>query len=274
MLKRRALHEMVDAGLPVFPVTPKTKKPAVAGYLDANPEQRHQWVDSREWRAVGLACTDGRIVLDHDSEPGVWALDELPDDAPTVETARGFHIHMRAPEGVTVRQAIAAWPGCDIKAGPSFVILHSSTHRSDDAIEAFLVARLPLAPAWLVERCHALEKESGAISTNEAYERARERTQGWRPTSKAPREILAKDCAAIPDTPPGEQRDTLNRIAVKWGYQIGEFHVWAVETVARKLVKAAMTMQNESGRPLWTEVQIQAVVEDGLAFGFWQKFKE
>jgi hypothetical protein len=93
---------------------------------------------------VGARLRDDQLVIDADPrhyEGGVNSLDRLIADfsiphGPTVETGGGgFHIYLRKPEGVRVRDTLDGYPGVEFKTVGRQVVVPPSVHPNGQRYE-------------------------------------------------------------------------------------------------------------------------------------------
>ncbi len=169
---RGAAIRYAELGYRVFPcaaaVDPVPLTPH--GFKDAtdDPQQIEQWWSRHPRAAIGLA-TAGLLVVDVDAPPNPW-LSDAPDAAlqliaaPTSRTPGGGHHHLfrRPPDKLwncTVGQLA---PHVDTRTDGGYIVVPPS--RRPDGSYRWLEDcdldvspdRLPLPPAWLIERLDAL----------------------------------------------------------------------------------------------------------------------
>jgi hypothetical protein len=134
-----ALTYAVEFGLPVFPLTPRAKKPPLTknGYLDASthPEQVCAWWD--RWPDANIGAVPGAlglVVLDLDgpvAEAQALEMGLLDVPTATVRTTRGSHLYFALPRGVTIGNSSALQPyNIDVRAHSGYVVLPPSVHET------------------------------------------------------------------------------------------------------------------------------------------------
>jgi Bifunctional DNA primase/polymerase, N-terminal len=141
-------EQLSKLGIGFYPIH-RDKSPAVEGRLDGEVTtdmiKIRFWVEHRHYRSFALRILTGSrlMVIDTESpfkhadktgpdgEIFLWSLLEDHDitlpRCPITQTASGgFHRYLLAPKGLPVRSAISLWPGIDILAARSNVILAGS----------------------------------------------------------------------------------------------------------------------------------------------------
>ena len=165
---------LAGLGYRVFPLEPRTKTPRAGsrGVNDATTDAdsiRDWWRQSPDSN-IGLACGDGLLVLDVD--PGAieaFGVEEVANleldwiGKPRSRTPRGgFHLLMREPEGVTLRNSAGKiGRGLDIKCAGGYIVAPPSrvvdSARKIDGVYEWIELldstsdKLPDAPTWLVQ---------------------------------------------------------------------------------------------------------------------------
>lgn len=138
--------EYASYGFKVFALSPLSKIPLknTKGFKEATTDQEtiFKMFTENEQANMGISMTDNDIfVLDVDNHggdnQGLKSLEKLlggvplPDDITIVETANGgYHIYMKAPAGVEIKQQINFRPSIDIIK--NFVVAPSSTIKKKD----------------------------------------------------------------------------------------------------------------------------------------------
>lgn len=138
--------EYASYGFKVFALSPLSKIPLknTKGFKEATTDQETIFTmfKENEQANMGISMTDSDIfVLDVDNHggdnQGLKSLEKLlggvalPDDITIVETANGgYHIYMKAPAGVEIKQQIGFRPSIDIIK--NFVVAPSSTIKRED----------------------------------------------------------------------------------------------------------------------------------------------
>jgi hypothetical protein len=147
-------------GLPVFPVVPRGKTPAVARGFHAattNPATiRRYWTDEDRNIGVPTGVISGFWVLDIDGDEGEANLHWLEakhgamPKTRIVLTNRGRHAWFVYPGSIPSSAARVA-AGLDVRADGAYAIVPPSVHESGH-IYAFEDSQTPLAeaPAWLI----------------------------------------------------------------------------------------------------------------------------
>lgn len=124
-------RDYAAAGWPVFPLVPRTKRPATAhGKDDAttDPDQIRRWWADTPTANIGMRLPDGVLALDVDPRHG-GSLDQL-GDLPATWTARtgggGWHLLFRYQGPVVGRVRDTA--GIDIKTHTGYIVVAPSIH--------------------------------------------------------------------------------------------------------------------------------------------------
>jgi len=173
---------LASLGYRVFPLAPLSKQPLAGsrGVLDAtsDAETIRAWWAEHPDANIGVACGSGLLALDVDPGAveayGVESVADLELDwigRPRSRTPRGgFHLFMRAPEGVALRNSAGRLgAGLDLKTDGGYVVAPPS-HVVDQAkgidglyewVEPLECSpdELPDCPAWLVERLREIERD-------------------------------------------------------------------------------------------------------------------
>jgi hypothetical protein len=125
-------------------------------------EQRHAGIGARINPGGRLFVLDLESPYKHAGRfgpDGMMTLCSLLDErditlppAPTTQTCTGgYHLYLLAPDGATVEPRVGAWPGVDILAGQSNVILPGSTLRAGTYTLLRGFERIPEAPGAFVD---------------------------------------------------------------------------------------------------------------------------
>lgn len=105
---RRSALRLAGAGLYVFPLRPRDKRPAIEGWPDAatrDPERIAAWWAELPGANIGCACgPSGLVVLDLDGPDALAAWRRLCAEhgavrTITAATARGHHLYYPAIPG-------------------------------------------------------------------------------------------------------------------------------------------------------------------------------
>ena len=147
-------------GLPVFPIVPRGKVPAVVRGFHAattNPATiRRYWTDPDRNIGIPTGAFSGAWVLDVDGDEGEASLRDLEVRHGTIPktrsviTSRGRHLWFAYP-GAIPSSAGRIGDGLDVRADGGYVVAPPSVHESGH-IYAFEDSQTPLAeaPAWLI----------------------------------------------------------------------------------------------------------------------------
>jgi len=128
------LRPLADAGYTLFPLAPRSKVPAEAGWRGADYSQFDVEAWLRRDGNVGVRLGNEEIVIDIDPRNGgdeAWKTLSwyFGEDHPTVRTGSGGqHIYLRKPADVTVRGKMLGYPGIDVKTFGGFVVAPGSIH--------------------------------------------------------------------------------------------------------------------------------------------------
>jgi hypothetical protein len=145
-------------GLPVFPLIPKTKRPACAhGKDDATVDldRISAWWEANPRCNIGLRPLRGYVVLDVDPRSGgtLDALGAVPSTRTAATGGGGWHLWFR--HDGRVRGRLAGTTGVDIKTGSGYLVVPPSVHPNGNQYR--WVSEYPVAwlPEYLVERVSA-----------------------------------------------------------------------------------------------------------------------
>ena len=163
-----------ELGLSVFPLQPRSKKPAEEWKKyqteHATPAQCAAWETAYRYNPYNIGIATGKIsgcfVLDIDGEQGERTLAELTakhgdlPNTPTVKTGKGRHYYFRIPEGYIIRNLAGRsahgkiLPGIDLRGDGGYVVAPNSIH-PDGMVYEWIVSpwQTPFAdaPAWLLD---------------------------------------------------------------------------------------------------------------------------
>ncbi|TYL72063.1 bifunctional DNA primase/polymerase [Bradyrhizobium cytisi] len=205
-------------GLPVFPIVPRGKTPAVARGFHAattNPATiRRFWTDPDRNIGIPTGAPSGLWVLDIDGDKGEASLHSLEakhgpmPKTRVVFTKRGRHVWFAYP-GAIPSSAGRIGDALDIRADGGYVVAPPSIHQSGH-IYAFEDSRTPLAaaPVWLIvaARIKPMQSMSEApIAVTRPFGSANSRAYG--------QAALRDEIAILAATPRGSRNDALNRAA-------------------------------------------------------------
>jgi hypothetical protein len=204
-------------GLPVFPLVPAGKAPAISrGFLRAttNPATiRRFWTNPERNVAIPTGARSGFWALDVDGAEGAATLRafELKHGAipttRTVVTARGWHAWFAYPGSIPTT-AGRIGPGIDTRGDDGYVVVPPSVHQTGHRY-AFLgdpCAPIESAPAWLIIAARA--KPVKVITERAVATIRRPRLAG-----AYGRAALQAEIAALTVTPPGRRNNALNGAA-------------------------------------------------------------
>lgn len=163
-------------GINVFPIIPKTKKPAVKWKHLQSTKMNEKTLGylSRYYANYNIGLVTGSIsglaVVDVDGQEGTDNLKEysLPDTL-TVKTARGYHLYYSLPEGVALPSAIALMPKVDIKADGGYVVAPPSIAADGTQYKWNMspagIRTLPPLPDWIIQKIGM--RQDGTIPTGQ-----------------------------------------------------------------------------------------------------------
>lgn len=227
-----------DHGWPVFPLEPGEKRPhgrlAPHGFHDAStdPDVIRQWWETEPEANVGIACTNGLLVLDVDGEDGAKAIKDrhLPA-TPIVQTGRGEHRYFRAPEDA--RGVNAMMPEIDVKCTTGYVVAPPSVHPDGgryEWAEGLSPEDVELAdtPDWIVRRLPSLSDDD-----TEPVEPADPATE----TTKYGAKALEEEGDTVAGTSEGDRNNRLNEAAFAIGQLVAGGQI--VEQEARQALRKA-----------------------------------
>lgn len=200
-------------GLPVFPLAPRTKRPATPnGLYDATTDetQIRSWWTATPNANIAVRVPDWAVVLDVDTRNGgtLEALAPLPDTLTFHTGGGGWHLWFDRPDG-DLRGQLDGIPGVDIKTNTGYVVMPPSIHPNGEryvdpgtgnmieTVPAHLVARMvkPIRPARPAPRA------TRATPPSPGYWGA----------------ALQGELDAIATAPEGTRNETLNRAAFNLG---------------------------------------------------------
>jgi hypothetical protein len=203
------------AGLAVFPLDPRTKKPATKrGFYDAttNPETIHRF-----WR-----LTNRNIGIATGAMSGIWILDidpggeghlhrleaehgKLPPTRNVITGSGGRHLWFKYTEPMQCSAGRVA-PQIDVRGDLGYCVSPPSIHENGRRYEWLTDPATPvaIAPEWLV----ALTRKKPPIS-----ERARAQTPRSSYFGAYGAAALSAEVAALAAAAPGTRNDALNRAA-------------------------------------------------------------
>ncbi len=151
--------ENARAGFRVFPLRPRDKQPLLRGW-QRSASTDPAVVESAWLRTpnanIGIACGDGLVVVDADSDRAEDALGELGLPATTsVKTARGSHRYFQGEAG----NRTGVLDGVDVRGGGGYVVGAGSLHPNGAGYE-WLVPPWELPPVPLPDTLASLLDDS------------------------------------------------------------------------------------------------------------------
>jgi hypothetical protein len=264
-----AALELAAAGLKVFPLSPKSKKPprGSRGHKDATTNARtiRRWWKKTPNANIGISClASGIVVIDFDPRHGgletfenlKMQLGALPITviAKTGGPDGGFHLFFRHP-GFPLVGTLGL--GVDIKSN-GYVVVAPSEH-PDGGLYAWAhspfetpIAELPVEWALAMIKNEPSGKPAGK-SPEKDRAPGKDRT-----TTAYGQAAIKRELQAVQNAPEGQRNDTLYKGSVA----LGQLHAGGeiAEDVRETLVQAAMT----AGLP---EAEARRTVESGWATG-------
>lgn len=204
-------------GLAVFPLVPRTKRPATAhGKDDAttDPATIRAWWTATPDANIAARPPEGVIVLDVDPRNG-GTLDAL-GDLPTTYRVRtgggGWHVWCWLPDGLEDRVVgkLAGADGIDLKTNAGYLVMPPSIHPDGGRYVLEDNAEPADLPAHLLER---IVRKRPAPRLPVTVPRSTPDDRGGRYWSKA----LTAELDAVAAAPEGTRNDTLNRAAFNLG---------------------------------------------------------
>jgi hypothetical protein len=170
-----AALESARSGLRVFPVAPREKRPLRKGWRRSATTDlaviEATWAELPDAN-IGVACGDGLLVLDTDSDVAECAVRELEIPVtPTVRTAKGRHRYLDG-QG---RNRVGALPGVDVRGQGGYVVGAGSIHPSGAEygweIAPWEIERALAPPAVLALACKRDEVTALRVGKLRAGER-------------------------------------------------------------------------------------------------------
>jgi hypothetical protein len=206
-------------GLPVFPVVPRGKTPAVARGFHAattNPATiRRYWTDPDRNIGIPTGAISKFWVLDVDGAGGEASLSALErqhgamSKTRIILTSRGRHVHFAYPGSIPSSAARIA-PGLDVRADGGYVIVPPSIHESGHIYTWSETPQSPLAcaPTWLIILARTKPMKlmtETALATIKPRHNGRAHAYG--------QAALRDEIAMLAATPRGARNHALNRAA-------------------------------------------------------------
>lgn len=247
----------MDAGIPVFPCCPTTKKPKLRGWR--NPEKNGSaweahWVHS-PMDMPGLDCGYAGIIVidcdcreDKDGEGNFRSLCQQEgvdlSGVPTVKTpSGGRHFYFKQPDERIANSAGELGPGIDVRGDGGFVVVPGSCRADggayvpadpsglDDFIRTVARKMLPVLPDPLLR---LIRQRRGTVANVLTVPQP----GGFGPNDPLaagikPRWDISDACAHIALAPLGSRNDTLNREAFIAGLRIAAGAFDPIEVAAQ-----------------------------------------
>ena len=204
-------------GLPVFPLVPRTKRPATAhGKDDAttDPATIRAWWTATPDANIAARPPEGVVVLDVDPRHGgtLEALGDLPTTYRARTGGGGWHVWYWLPDGIEdrVRGKLDGAKGVDVKTSSGYLVMPPSVHPDggqyvleDDTEPADL-------PAHLLER---VVRRPVVRDRTPVAPKGNGDERGGRYWAAA----LTAELDAVTAAPEGSRNDTLNTAAFNLG---------------------------------------------------------
>jgi bifunctional DNA primase/polymerase-like protein len=235
-----AALNFVNKGLPVFPVSAKSKRPlTLRGFKDATTDeaQVRAWWTKRPKAMIGIPMGprskmwlfDVDINLDGPKELSQLTAQygPLPETLTSSTPGGGSHFYFLW-NGANIRNSASKIaPGLDVRGDGGYTIVPPST-RADGRAYSWCgnVAEPVEAPQWLID------KALRASSPKKAQPTSSPRDKAWA------RKALEDECAAVAAAPPGTRNDRLNTAAYNL-FQIVASGELDEQEVRDRLFKAA-----------------------------------
>jgi hypothetical protein len=163
--------EHARAGIPVFPVSRKTKKPITPnGFYAATTDVQQIEAWGRRHPSANYAMPTGEAsgitVLDDDPRHGGdESLKRLIDEYGGFEATKviktgggGLHFYFRRVPGLRNSESLLA-PGLDIRADGGYVVIAGGLHASGVMYDVLCDEPLAEMPAWIIEKLSAVKRE-------------------------------------------------------------------------------------------------------------------
>ena len=272
----RAALEAVDAGHAMFPLRPRSKKPAVRDWPSAatrDHDQIRAWWQLVPYN-VGIACgSSGLLVIDLDDAKGQYAPERwpgahhgrdvlaqraaaegepYPGDTYTVSTpGRGLHLYFQAPVEPELRSRTGRWWRVDTRGAGGYIVAAGSITRHGRYRTVHQAKIAPL-PEWLVT---ALTPPPPPEPVDLDLPAGRARAYV---AAALEGEILAVATAST-----GQRHDILLRAAARLGGLVGGGAL-DEHTAEAALHTAARVHIGQDG---FTAGEVARTVRDGLAWG-------
>jgi len=164
-----AAIEYAKKGIPVFPLAPTAKTPVVKWGTEATTDLdiiTGWWTQNPAFN-IGLVtgAKSGIAVIDFDTE-AAWldGNEKGLSTAPTVKTAKGYHVYCNHQDGLRNFQKRVDLPGIDLRAEGGYVVAPPSIHETGVtyswvAGKEFEALSLGTLPLWLFTRSQEMNFE-------------------------------------------------------------------------------------------------------------------
>ncbi|WP_433503212.1 bifunctional DNA primase/polymerase [Pseudonocardia halophobica] len=282
----RAALAAASRGWLVFPLVPGGKTPVVEQWEERATTDRAQiyrWWGGGAPLNIGVAAgRSGLVVVDLDGGHGDTAPAEFagakdgsevfeilarragsepPWDTYSVATPNGRHLYFGAPDGVELRNTVAAlgWR-VDTRAHGGYVVAAGSR---GEAGSYRLLRRGPVAelPGWLVEALRPAPSPPPSSAVSGAGGAVLGLSRGR--TGAYVRAIVEREAALVAAAATGTRHDTLLKAARTLGRLVGGGEL-EEETAREALLDAAAGHVGVDG---CTTAEVARTVQDGLAYG-------
>jgi hypothetical protein len=278
-----AAHDLIVAGLAVFPTNPRTKAPLIAkenggnGVYDATLD--FELVEAWAWKYpgadLGARIPAGAAVFDVDVGRGKQGREQFirlsggikPEDMPTptaISVSGGYHLWFKIGEAsLGARQGIAGAPHIDVKAYPDGYVIAPTSWNGRRWLEG--KPRRPMsAPEWLTEAAlsQGLRRNPSEAAGPAAPPQPIPYCGVDSRYGRATLEMVCADIAAAQDT---SQESTFSAGALKIARLIasGDLAPGAMEQVRA----AAYAMPNFKPHEPWRRSQIDRKIDRQLERG-------
>lgn len=271
-----AALDFIRRGIPVFPVSAKTKKPTTRnGFKDATTDeaQVRSWWTNGPGNMIGIPMgpRSGMWLVDADIDPakgldGPKELAQLtaqygplPETLASSTPRGGSHFYFRWNRVNIRNSASKVGPGLDVRGDGGYSIVPPSA-RTDGTLYRWRgnVTEPAEAPQWLVDKALRASKPKRArLTTATATPSSSPRDQAWALAA------LADECTAVTTAPPGTRNDRLNTAAFNLGQIIAAGGL-SEQEVRDRLFAAAEAcglVADDGAQQAW------ATIASGLAAG-------
>ena len=211
--------EYAAKGWPVFPLTPRGKRPATSkGFKDATTDPdtiRYWW---RRWPNANIGLHPGAaglIVIDIDTghdgavtDDGFALLGRIMDEHPTMACltgSGGYHLYYKKPEGVTFSNTSGDLPsGFDVRSDGGYVILPPSVHPNGNAYKWLTDDDIVTLPKFLTHLIKPQKKKRKTRDVVVPLGNVTDYVEGQ----------MQALCSAVSSAPEGSRHEALKTAAV------------------------------------------------------------